>query len=94
MHICPLSAVQASWKCYSKSVTLLLTMGSWERGYSNPAASYKRAIPTSPIKKEKKNFPNFNDKASIFIKRVVAIAKNLVPQAKKFTILLQLFPCG
>ena len=49
-------------------------------------------MPTSPIKKEKEN-PNFNDKASIFIKRVVAIAKNLVPQTKKFTILLQLFPC-
>lgn len=48
-------------------------------------------MPTSPIKKEKEN-PNFNDKASIFIKRVVAVAKNLVPQTKKFTILLQLFP--
>lgn len=93
MQSCPLSAIQASWKCYSKSVTVLLTMGPWEKGYSNPASSYKRAMPTKPIKKEKK-FPNFNNKASIFIKRVVVIAKNLVPQTKKFTILLRLFPCG
>lgn len=55
LHICPLSAVQASWKCYSKSVTLLLTMGPWEKGYSNPASSYKRTMPTKEIKKEKKN---------------------------------------